>query len=606
MKNWNKNYNISQTALQNFNKERKKLYDDSVRNERIIKQKEIDIEELQKCLELETNNFDKIKIRFSEMEVEYENSEIVKNTDLRKYEIEKDIIQEKLDRKTIMITRLEQLRQEWTTWYEEEHQSHLHTLSQLNDLKMKVLDIKGEKEKLESDIRDIDRMHKSSIKMAKNNEEKRNESISENEKLRIQLAGWQLAIHNLEKHHKIYIKLMMKEHAKTCSGLGVLYSEYGMEYEDLRMKTVRLWEGHVEDMKITATFKAQASNYKQQMIKAKADLVSADQKYEIAKRHVQSVRNENENLEKDISRKNGEIKDLTDKRLVLFQEKERINRELRISRGLDAEYENSLNDDQSMIDTDSQKTELADEFGNNEKKTQTVGTISKSKAVQTDITNNNFDMNKSVNPSNQGVQPKSQKTLKYRQSEKNLRPELGRNNLDLKGPFDSDKESLKSDRLAQWSSSKKRIDPITNTAFQENNFLSPSNGSSTSILPKLQSSNSRNNNTKAEMYKTYQFPNEIGEGGNLFSPNRRTSSKSKLIENNAEKQARLQSVYSRKKGGGSPETTPNVFDANKSTQMSNKKLTLFKKIHKDPITGEKIIKSKANLKELIKNATARS
>jgi hypothetical protein len=165
------------------------LYDDSVRNERIIKQKEIDIEELQKCLELETNNFDKIKIRFSEMEVEYENSEIVKNTDLRKYEIEKDIIQEKLNRKTIMITRLEQLRQEWTTWYEEEHQSHLHTLSQLNDLKMKVLDIKGEKEKLESDIRDIDRMHKSSIKIAKNNEEKRNESISENEKLRIQLAG---------------------------------------------------------------------------------------------------------------------------------------------------------------------------------------------------------------------------------------------------------------------------------------------------------------------------------------------------------------------------------------------------------------------------------
>jgi hypothetical protein len=118
------------------------LYDDSVRNERIIKQKEIDIEELQKCLELETNNFDKIKIRFSEMEVEYENSEIVKNTDLRKYEIEKDIIQEKLDRKTIMITRLEQLRQEWTTWYEEEHQSHLYTLSQLNNQKMKTMDIK--------------------------------------------------------------------------------------------------------------------------------------------------------------------------------------------------------------------------------------------------------------------------------------------------------------------------------------------------------------------------------------------------------------------------------------------------------------------------------
>jgi hypothetical protein len=137
-----KNYNISQTALQNFDKERKKLYDDSVRNERIIEQKEIDIDELQKSLELETNNYDKIKIRFSEMEVEYENSEIVINTELRKYEIEKGIIQEKLDRKQIVITRLEQVKQEWTTWYEEEHQSHLYTLSQLNDQKMKTMDIK--------------------------------------------------------------------------------------------------------------------------------------------------------------------------------------------------------------------------------------------------------------------------------------------------------------------------------------------------------------------------------------------------------------------------------------------------------------------------------
>jgi hypothetical protein len=400
---------------------------------------------------------------------------------------------------------------------------------------------------------------------------------------------------------------MKKEHAKTCSGLGVLYSEYGMEYEDLRMKAVRLWEVHNEDVKISATFKAQASNYKQQMIKAKSDLVSADQKYEIAKRHVQSVRNENENLEKDISRKNNEIKDLTDKRLVLFQEKERINRELRISKGLNVEYDNSLHDDDSMIDTDSQKTELADDFGNNEKKTQTLGTISKSKAVQTDITNNNFDMNKSTNSSIKNIQPKrNHKTLKYRQSDKNLRPELARNNLDLKGPFDSDKESLKSDRLAMWSTSKKRVDSITNIAFQENNFISPSDGSQVSYLPKLQGSNSRNNNTKTEMYKTYQAPIDFVEGGNLFSPNKRTSSKSKFIENNVEKQARLHSIYNGKIGRGSPEPTSNVFDANKSTQMSNKKLTLFKKIHKDPITGEKIIKSKANIKELIKNATARS
>lgn len=89
------NYDINHLTLKKVNKERQKLYEDSIRSERIIKSNEKTIEELETALERETINYDKIKIRFSEIEIEYESSEITKKKEIRKYEIEKDIIQEK-------------------------------------------------------------------------------------------------------------------------------------------------------------------------------------------------------------------------------------------------------------------------------------------------------------------------------------------------------------------------------------------------------------------------------------------------------------------------------------------------------------------------------
>lgn len=198
--------------------------------------------------------------------------------------------------------------------------------------------------------------------------------------------------------------------------------------------------------------------------------------------------------------------------------------------------------------------------------------------MQTDITNSNLDYNKLTSQSKVGLNhSKTQKTLKFRFSETNLISERLKHNSDLQGRENSEKGSLRSDNHAIWSSSKKRVGTITNVVFQENNFMFNGDSSTTSVLPKLKNSISRNNTAQNEMYKTHQTSIGTGAGEKLLSP------KSKFSESQLEKQAKLQSIYS-----------------------ENKKLGLIKKVQKDTVMVDKISRNKANIKELIKNATARS
>lgn len=245
-------------------------------------------------------------------------------------------------------------------------------MSHHNNLKIELQDFKAAKAKLVSDIKELDRAHNVSAKIAKDNEKMYNDAIKENEKLRIQLSGTQKALENVEKHHKEYIKRMKKEHYKTSSELEIVYNQNGMEYEDLKMRAVLLYNSNKENEKISATFKAHAKNYKEQMKIAKDDLVIMDQKYEIIKNHLQSMRIENENLENDISRKNEEISDLSDKRLELFQEKEKLRSDLRAAKGIEIINETSLHNEEQSISDDTDAKNLDDEsFENNEKKIQT-------------------------------------------------------------------------------------------------------------------------------------------------------------------------------------------------------------------------------------------
>lgn len=73
--------------------------------------------------------------------------------------------------------------------YNQEHSSALATLSQLSNLRVELQDVKAEKAKVESDIKEMDKLYKKIIKKSKKDEIKYEETIKENEKLRIQYEG---------------------------------------------------------------------------------------------------------------------------------------------------------------------------------------------------------------------------------------------------------------------------------------------------------------------------------------------------------------------------------------------------------------------------------
>lgn len=169
------NYEKCNLALNNVNKERRELYEDTTRNERLLEEKDKEIEELRKCYEIERSNYDKIKARFSAMEIEYENQESIKKKEIRKYEIEKETVEETLKVTLEKLERCDEQRQDWIHRYDDEYHKTIATLSQLNNLRVEYEDLRTLKNKLESDIRELDKMNKVKIKLAKEKQEESDE-----------------------------------------------------------------------------------------------------------------------------------------------------------------------------------------------------------------------------------------------------------------------------------------------------------------------------------------------------------------------------------------------------------------------------------------------
>lgn len=187
-------------------------------------------------------------MRFSEIEILYENTEITKQKEIRKVEIEKETVEEILTEKKLALQESERQRQDWIRRHEEEHKSNLSLMSQYNNLRIQFEDAKAAKEKLASDIKQLDKSYKKTIEISKEKEIVHNETIRENEKLRIQLAGAQDAFKNLEVHHKDYIIKLKKEHLRTLNSIDNIYNNNGMEYEDLYTKMHVLFQEHNEDL----------------------------------------------------------------------------------------------------------------------------------------------------------------------------------------------------------------------------------------------------------------------------------------------------------------------------------------------------------------------
>ena len=83
------NYDRSTQTLNNINKERCQLYEDASRNECLLNEQEL---EINKCYNLERVDYVTIKSRFSQVEIEYENLEIIKKKEVWKFEVEKETV----------------------------------------------------------------------------------------------------------------------------------------------------------------------------------------------------------------------------------------------------------------------------------------------------------------------------------------------------------------------------------------------------------------------------------------------------------------------------------------------------------------------------------
>ena len=87
------------------------------------------------------------------------------------------------------MNRCDDKRKQWIERHEEEYDKTLATLNQLNNLWIDYEDLRAFKNKLESDIREMDKMNKVKMKQAEDQEERTDTIIGENEKLSIELEG---------------------------------------------------------------------------------------------------------------------------------------------------------------------------------------------------------------------------------------------------------------------------------------------------------------------------------------------------------------------------------------------------------------------------------
>lgn len=307
-----KNYDTCHNSLFKVNEERRKLFEDTCRSERLLNQYEKQIEDLKKVYELEKLNYgkiylfiaiDKISIRFSQIEIEFENSEITKRNEIKKYEIDNEMLEEKLRNKDEVLRRWEDQRADWVKRYEEEWANHLQTICQFNNLKVEYEDVKVQKEKLESDIKVLDKSSRHQLEIAAQKNEQYEELVQINEKLRVQLGGSKDAFVNIEHHHKNYIIKMKKEHRKTMTSIDNIYNMVGMEYEDLYVKAHNLYTENLDNVTIIKNLREQSKSHKEQARRFKDSLAEQTSKLEVSKKYMEEFRQENISLEETLEKK---------------------------------------------------------------------------------------------------------------------------------------------------------------------------------------------------------------------------------------------------------------------------------------------------------------
>lgn len=426
-------------------------------------------------------------------------------------------------------------------------------------------------------------MHKLSIQISRDKEKEHEELVKINEKLRVQLEGAKDALSNLEFHHKDYIIKLKREHRKTLSSIDNIYNMTGMEYEDLYTKMGCLKEKYAESSDVIKSLRSNLKSYKDKVRRATDDLTEFMAKYDIIKKNMESLREENHKLEDDISKKNEEISELNEKCKMLAEDKDMMRKDMvNMTKKVEVvvEHDHRLLSQTSIDDSEDQSEELFNCYGGNEKTVQTITCIRKSKAVQTEVSNVDIQKKKSRNSSESfmNLNKQSSKTLKSHMSEAVIKSKFPSKlaNSDLIGPpYLSPKHIASHQRNTLWTQNKNRFGSNIDIASPvSNNFVGEG-----LMLPKLKKS-ARSNTAQQDMFATFQShqPN-LSE----YLPMSPGSKFSAIWDVTNEKNSKLISIYS-----------------------DSKKPAFVKKVHRDPVTGEKVLKGKGGLKDMIRNATARS
>ena len=373
-------------------------------------------------------------MRFSQIEIEFENSEITKRNEMQKLEIENEMLEQKLRSIDDVLKHWEEQRIGWIKRYEDEWANHLQTICQFNNLKVEMEDVKVQKEKLESDIRELDKSNRQQLEVATEKTKEYEELVQINEKLKVQLEGSKEAFINIEHHHKDYIIKMKREHRKTMTSIDNIYNMVGMEYEDLYVKTHKLYTENLDNMTIIRNLKEQSKGYKDQARKFKDSLAEQNSKLEVSKKFIEEFRKENITLEENLEKKKKEFEDLNMKIKILIQDKDSMRKDFleRIQK-VEIVVESVQTESKDQESTESEKSNTSDEevetLENNEKKCQTLTWFKKSKAVQTNESmlkaSNKINWNRSDKAGGRAVS--SSKTINSQASNQNLLS----NNLDL-------------------------------------------------------------------------------------------------------------------------------------------------------------------------------
>lgn len=117
----------------------------------------------------------------------------------------------------------------------------------MNSKKVEIEDFKTSKRKLKLDIKELDKMYKTTFKIFKEKEIEYNKILQKNENIMIQFKGCQKTLQNIEVHHRDYITRLKKEHQKTINEKNGMYNRSTMEHEDVFMKAVKYHEENDEN-----------------------------------------------------------------------------------------------------------------------------------------------------------------------------------------------------------------------------------------------------------------------------------------------------------------------------------------------------------------------